>query len=163
MALASRASTRRPVKIISLAIGAPRMRGRSWVPPMPGKMPRVTSGTANTAVSPQTTKSESTASSQPPPIAKPSTAAITGTGQWSTRAAAVSKITCWARHVSSVMPSRSFRSPPTQKAFVPAPVNTTARTIRSRWRSSKHRSRSSPIAVFIALSASGRFSSTVTT
>ena len=27
------------------------MRGRSWVPPMPGKMPRVTSGTANTAVS----------------------------------------------------------------------------------------------------------------
>ena len=88
IALASRASTRRPVKISSFAIGAPRMRGRSWVPPTPGKMPRVTSGTAKTAVSPHTTKSESTASSQPPPIAKPSTAAMTGTGQWSTPAAA---------------------------------------------------------------------------
>ena len=61
------------------------------------------------------------------------------------------------------MPSRSLRSPPTQKALVPAPVKTTARTARSHWRSSKQRSRSSPIAVFMALSASGRLSSTVTT
>ena len=44
------------------------MRGRSWVPPMPGKMPRVTSGTANTALSLATIRSERTASSQPPPM-----------------------------------------------------------------------------------------------
>src|SRR5206468_227338 len=122
MALASAAGTRRPVKIISLASGAPMMRGSNCVPPMPGKIPRVTSGTAKTAVSEATMKSESTASSQPPPMAKPSTAAITGTGQWSTLAAAASKMACWARHVSSAMPSRSFRSPPTQKALAPREI-----------------------------------------
>ena len=133
------------------------------MPPMPGKMPRVTSGTANTALSLATIRSERTASSQPPPMAKPSTAAMTGTGQWSTRAAACSKIRCWARQASSVMPSRSFRSPPTQKALSPAPVKTTARAVVSHVKASKQRRRSSPIAVFMAFSASGRWSSTVTT
>ena len=56
------------------------MRGRSWVPPIPGKMPSVVSGTPNTALSLATMKSESAASSQPPASAKPSTAAMTGTG-----------------------------------------------------------------------------------
>ena len=139
------------------------MRGSNCVPPMPGKIPRVTSGTAKTAVSEATMKSESTASSQPPPMAKPSTAAITGTGQWSTLAAAASKMACWARHVSSAMPSRSFRSPPTQKALAPAPVKTTQRAVLPHWKASKQRTRSSPMAVFMALSASGRLSSTVTT
>ena len=92
IALASAALTRRPVKIISLASGPPMIRGRSWVPPMPGKIPRVTSGTAKTALSLATTKSERIASSQPPPMAKPSTAAMTGTGQRRTRKAPSSKI-----------------------------------------------------------------------
>ena len=84
-AFASSAFIRRPVKISSLASGAPTMRGRSWVPPMPGKIPSVVSGTPKTAVSLATMKSERIASSQPPASAKPSTAAMTGTGQRSTR------------------------------------------------------------------------------
>src|SRR2546426_8937236 len=154
---------RRPVKISSLASGAPRIRGRSWVPPIPGKIPSVVSGTPNTAVSLATMKSERTASSQPPARAKPSTAAITGTGQRSTRNAACSKITCWARQASSVISLRSLRSPPAQNARSPAPVKTTARTRESRRSPSKQARRSSPIAVFIAFIASGRFSVTVTT
>ena len=71
---------------------------------MPGKMPSVVSGTPKTAVSPATMKSDRIASSQPPASAKPSTAASTGTGQRSTRIAACSKMTCWARHASSVIP-----------------------------------------------------------
>src|SRR3990172_2729330 len=61
------------------------------------------------------------------------------------------------------MPSRSLRSPSTQKAFWPAPVRITARTVRSHWKASKQRRKSSPMAVFMALSASGRLSSTLTT
>src|SRR5205085_4265794 len=55
------------------------------------------------------------------------------------------------------------RSPPAQNALSPAPVNTTARASASRASASKHASRSSPIAVFIALCCSGRFKTTVTT
>src|SRR5437867_3309032 len=128
---------RRPVKISSLASGAPSTRGRSCVPPIPGKIPSVVSGTPNTAVALATMKSERTASSQPPARAKPSTAAITGTGQRSTRNAACSKITCWARHASSVISLRSLRSPPAQNARSPAPVKTTARTRESRRSPSK--------------------------
>src|SRR6058998_3036441 len=154
---------RRPVKISSLASGAPRIRGRSWVPPIPGKIPSVVSGTPNTAVSLATMKSERIASSQPPASAKPSTAAMTGTGQRSTLKAPCSKITCWARHVSSDISLRSLRSPPAQNARSPAPVKTMARTRESRRSPSKQARRSSPIAVFIAFIASGRFSVTVTT
>src|SRR6058998_1084383 len=106
----------------------PRILGRSWVPPIPGKIPSVVSGTPNTAVSLATMKSARTASSQPPARAKPSTAAITGTGVFSIRNAARSKMTCWARHTSSVISLRSLRSPPAQNARSPAPVTTTART-----------------------------------
>src|SRR5438093_133440 len=135
---------RRPVKISSLASGAPSTRGRSCVPPIPGKIPSVVSGTPNTAVSLATMKSERTASSQPPARAKPSTAAITGTGQRSTRNAACSKITCWARHASSVISLRSLRSPPAQNARPPAPVKTTARTRAARRSPSKQPTTCSP-------------------
>ena len=120
------------------------------MPPMPGKMPSVVSGTPKTAVSPATMKSERIASSQPPASAKPSTAAMTGTGQRSTAKAACSKMTCWARHVSSVISLRSLRSPPAQKARSPAPVRITTRTSRIGASAVKQASRSSPIAVFIA-------------
>src|SRR5258706_1019035 len=162
-ARASSAFMRRPVKISSLASGVPRRRGRSWVPPMPGKMPSVVSGTPKTAVSLATMKSDRRASSQPPASAKPSTAAMTGTGQRSTRIAACSKITCWVRHVSSVISLRSLRSPPAQNARSPAPVNTMARASASEASAPKQARRSWPIAVFMALCWSGRLSVTVIT
>ena len=132
------------------------------MPPIPGKMPRVISGTAKTAVSLATMKSERIASSRPPPMANPSTAAITGTGQWRRRKAICSNISCWANHVSSVIPCRSLRSAPTEKALCPAPVRTTARTVLSQKSASKQARRSSHMAVFMAFRTSGRLSSTVT-
>ena len=48
------------------------------MPPMPGMMPSLISGWPNFAVSAAMMKSHCIASSQPPPSAKPATAAITG-------------------------------------------------------------------------------------
>ena len=53
-------------------------RGRRCVPPAPGMTPRLISGWPNFAVSAAIARSHIMASSQPPPSAKPATAAITG-------------------------------------------------------------------------------------
>ena len=88
---------------------------------------------------------------------------MTGTGHRSTAKAACSKMTCWARQAASVIPLRSLRSPPAQKARSPAPVKITTRASRSWWSAVKQARRSSPMAVFIAFIRSGRFSVTVAT
>ena len=71
-----RASDRRIVT--SVAIVLPTARVSRWVPPEPGMMPRLISGWPNFAVSAARIMSHIIASSQPPPSAKPATAAITG-------------------------------------------------------------------------------------
>ena len=76
--LASDAVMRRAVKISSLARLRPIKRGKFWVPPPPGMMPRLTSVSPKTASSEATMKSANMASSVPPPRAKPCTAAIIG-------------------------------------------------------------------------------------
>lgn len=50
-ASASRAENRRPVSISSFARRAPTARGRICVPPAPGMMPSLISGSPNTASS----------------------------------------------------------------------------------------------------------------
>ena len=75
---ASAASIIRPVRIMSIAFDLPTARVRRWVPPAPGKTPRLISGWPNFAVSAARMKSHIIASSQPPPSAKPATAAMTG-------------------------------------------------------------------------------------
>src|SRR5215207_9054673 len=66
---ASSAPMWRPVKINSLASAGPIRRGRRWVPPMPGRMPRPTSGKPKVAFVAATRMSQEIATSQPPPRA----------------------------------------------------------------------------------------------
>ena len=61
-----------------MALDLPTRRVRRWEPPMPGATPRLISGWPNFAFSLATMKSHSMASSQPPPRAKPLTAAMIG-------------------------------------------------------------------------------------
>ena len=75
---ASSASMRRPVSTSSIARCLPITRASRWVPPPPGMIPSVISGWPNSAVSEATIMSQASASSQPPPSAKPETAAISG-------------------------------------------------------------------------------------
>ncbi len=61
-----------------MALDLPTKRVRRWVPPAPGMVPMVISGWPNLAVSAARMKSAIMASSQPPPSAKPATAAMVG-------------------------------------------------------------------------------------
>ena len=74
-----------PEKISSLALAVPTRRGRRWVPEKPGVMPRPTSGWPNLAFSEARMMSQLMASSQPPPRAKPLTAAMVGISSFSMR------------------------------------------------------------------------------
>src|SRR6516225_6747577 len=75
---ASAASIMRPVKIRSMALALPTARVRRCVPPMPGMTPSLISGWPNLALSAAMMRSHIMASSQPPPSAKPATAAMIG-------------------------------------------------------------------------------------
>ena len=82
---ASAASIMRPVRLMSIALALPTARVRRCVPPMPGMTPSLISGWPNFAVSAAMMMSHIIASSQPPPSAKPATAAITGLRMRATR------------------------------------------------------------------------------
>ena len=75
---ASAASIMRPVKIISIALALPTARVSRCVPPIPGMTPSLISGWPNLALSAAMMTSHCMASSQPPPSAKPATAATIG-------------------------------------------------------------------------------------
>jgi hypothetical protein len=75
---ASAASIIRSVRHISIALALPTARVRRCEPPMPGATPRLISGWPKRALSLARMKSAIIASSQPPPRAKPLTAAIHG-------------------------------------------------------------------------------------
>ena len=75
---ASTASIMRPVSARSMALLLPTARGRRCVPPAPGMMPSLISGWPNFALSAAMMKSQPIATSQPPPSAKPDTAAMIG-------------------------------------------------------------------------------------
>ncbi|MNX51174.1 hypothetical protein D3C86_818240 [compost metagenome] len=64
---ASAASSTRAARHISIALALPMARGRRWVPPAPGSMASLTSGSAKRADSAASTMSQASASSQPPP------------------------------------------------------------------------------------------------
>ena len=68
----------RAVSTRSIALALPTARGSRCVPPAPGMMPSLISGWPNFALSAAMTMSHIIATSQPPPSAKPATAAITG-------------------------------------------------------------------------------------
>ena len=61
-----------------MALALPTARVRRCVPPMPGMTPSLISGCPNLAVSAAMIRSHIIAISQPPPSAKPATAAMSG-------------------------------------------------------------------------------------
>ena len=128
MRSASSAGTRRAVRIMSRARPRPTRRGRRTVPPPPGMIPIRVSVSPICAAGSTTRRSQARASSQPPPSARPFTAAIQGFGHRSTSRRAVWSSTSHRRTSSSVQLRRSLRFAPAQKARVPFPVRTTART-----------------------------------
>jgi len=77
-----------------MALALPTARVSRWEPPMPGITPRLISGWPNFALSPAMSQSHIIASSQPPPKAKPETAATSGirslvrSSQWRNQSAA---------------------------------------------------------------------------
>ena len=70
--------------MMSLAFAGPTRRVSRCVPPAPGMMPSRISGWPILALSEMTRKSAHIDSSQPPPSAKPVTAAMTGFGMRAT-------------------------------------------------------------------------------
>ena len=127
MRSASAAEMRSPVKHSSLALATPTRRARRWVPPKPGMTPSATSGWPNFALSAATMKSQASASSQPPPRAKPLTAAIHGLAECST---AWPRLPPISANVWASAGPRSFisaMSAPATNALLPAPVTTTTR------------------------------------
>jgi hypothetical protein len=77
---ARRASSARPVSIMSSAAGAPMRAGRRSMPPQPGTMPSMTSGSEKRVPgsSTATMVRQASASSVPPPTQKPRTSAQVG-------------------------------------------------------------------------------------
>src|SRR5204863_31732 len=76
-----RAPARAPVRIISSALPLPMSRGRRCVPPPPGMIARLTSVRPSVAFSAAMRMSHASASSRPPPSAKPLIAAMIGCAQ----------------------------------------------------------------------------------
>ena len=70
------ASTNSPNSIICLARAGPTSRGNRCVPPAPGSMPSVTSGSAIRAETSAMRRSQASANSSPPPAAAPLIAAM---------------------------------------------------------------------------------------
>mmetsp|Transcript_11737 Transcript_11737/g.26774 ORF Transcript_11737/g.26774 Transcript_11737/m.26774 type:complete len:217 (-) Transcript_11737:405-1055(-) len=75
---ASAAVSMSPVRISCIALDLPTARMSLCVPPTPGMVPSLISGWPNLASSEARMMSHDMASSQPPPNAKPLTAAMTG-------------------------------------------------------------------------------------
>src|SRR5437588_2043987 len=118
-ASASRAESMRPVRIMSIAIALPTARVRGCVPPAPGRPPRLISGWPNAAVSEATIRSQSIASSQPPPRQKPDTAATIGVRTF--RIASHRSRRRFSYSVTGVASASSPMSAPAAKARSPPP------------------------------------------
>jgi hypothetical protein len=123
-------------------------------------MPSVTSGSPITALAEAVRRWQASASSKPPPKAKPFMAATTGLGQLSTVFISFWPRSASGRACSGVCLASSPMSAPATKAFSPAPVTMTARTAVSAPTASKQCCSSPIVASFSALSLSGRLTVT---
>ncbi len=126
-------------------------------------IPSFTSGVPRRALSEAMRTWQAMASSQPPPSAKPLTAAITGLPRSSMRSS-----TFWPR-IERSLPSTgdcvasSAMSAPATKAFSPAPVRITPRMAASAPMAVNAASSSSTVRSFSAFSLSGRLMVTIAT
>lgn len=129
--LASTASTSLALKISSLALAGPTSLVILLVPPAPGMMPNLVSVRPSfVAAGPAMRRSHVSASSSPPPMAKPSRHAIVGIGS---RETFVNTFRRPSRNASTSgfdMPLRSLRSAPAQKAPGTEERISSVRTVR---------------------------------
>ena len=128
MRYASCASIISPVSSSCSARPLPTRRGSRCVPPYPGTSPSFTSGWPNFANSDAMRMWHAIASSQPPPSAKPFTAAIDGLGR---RLEATEHVLSalgerLGRHGAVLLPTREMSAPATKAR--PAPVRMTPPT-----------------------------------
>ncbi len=100
----------RPVVIHSRALSAPMRRGKRTVPPKPGIRPSLTSGKPMEAVVSAIRMSHANAISQPPPNAKPLTAAMVGNGKSSKRSNTCEVLATHCSTSSSSMAKRPVNS-----------------------------------------------------
>ena len=121
----------------------------------------MTSGWPNFAVSTAILMVHAIAVSQPPPSAKPLTAAITGLPRFSMRSSTSCPKRLDSSASSAVACASSLMSAPAIKALSPAPVRMTPRTASSSRASSNAVRRSVQVGVFRALSTLGRLTVTV--
>ena len=150
-----------PVRISSSALPRPTTRDSRCVPPLPGIMPRETSGNPSFASSTATRMSQASASSQPPPRAKPLMAAITGLlSRAISSVSPTSILACRAATTPTFSWAASLRSRPAEKDRSPAPVTIITRTSGSARMAVTASMSSSRICRLRAFSTSGRFSVT---
>ncbi len=119
-------------------------------------MPRLTSGWPNTAFSDATTKSHASASSQPPPSAKPFTSAITGNGAISSARSVSWPLSAKSRIASIGIALIAAMSAPATKARSPPPVTSRQRAPASASTTRVAAAMSSSTCGDSALSAFGR-------
>ena len=120
------ALTRSPHRIMRLAQPSPTSHDRRWVPPAQGSRPTPASGKAIWACSSAMRISQAMATSSPPPMAKPLTAAMETPRKSASASNASPKYSAIARAVAGSPSAKSFRSAPAEKNFSPAPVMTSA-------------------------------------
>src|SRR5680860_704919 len=129
----------------------------------PGITPRYISGWPKRAFYAQSLLSQASATSQPPPRAKPLTAAITGCGMRSMVVVTICPSSTKARASSGDISFISEISAPAMNALLPEPVRITAPTSSLCPRDTKACSISRKTSLFMAFSASGLFTATVAT
>ena len=101
----------------SSALLGPMRRGRRWVPPAPGTMPRPTSERASSAWSAAMRKSQAKDILNPPPSARPLMAPMVGICSLARRSAKEFRVRLCAHLSSASISRRSFGPAPEQNAF----------------------------------------------
>src|SRR5690606_19847791 len=155
---ARRASTARPVSIMSRALAAPTRGGRRFAPPHPGTMPSITSGSPIRLFGPSsmTRWRQASASSVPPPMQKPWTSATVGKGSEAMSSkASLPRSTKAHASSASLRRMNSSMSAPAAKPFslaewITRPLGGVARRCAAASRSSR---RASLEKVFVPLPA----------
>src|SRR3982074_2577172 len=122
---------RAPDRMSCSAKPFPTKRGRRCVPPAPGMSPNLTSGCPNLASPVANRMVQAIAVSQPPPRAKPFTAAITGLPRFSMRSSTVWPWRANSLASTAVTRASSAISAPAMNALSPAPVKMTPSTAES--------------------------------
>ncbi len=147
----------------SFAFATPTIRGSRCVPPAPGMMARLVSVSPIRTFEEQMRMSQASASSVPPPKAKPLIAAMTGTRTFSTAVKVLRIVKMKRRTWSCVSVRLSFRSAPVEKDHflgsspALAPVMMMHRRLRSKLASRMTSARAASRSKLKQFMASGRF------